>query len=187
MAKTLSGAGWVQKFPTSRSTNDLADPFKSKVNKFIAALKNAGANPVIAATRRPKERAYLMHFSFKISNGFDPRNVEEMPGVDIEWVHRDPNGSVNLTASKTAANNMVEGYGIAYEPALLSHHTQGNAIDMTIRWTSTQLTIVDAAGTVAVIKTGAKDGSNIQLHKVGATYGVIKLVIDPPHWSNDGH
>ena len=187
MAKTLSGAGWVQKFPTSRSTNDLADPFKSKVNKFIAALKNAGANPVIAATRRPKERAYLMHFSFKISNGYDPRNVVEMPGVDIEWVHRNSNGSVNLTASKTAADNMVQGYDIAFEPALVSRHTQGNAIDMTIRWTSTELTITDGTGNIVVIKTGAKDGSNIQLHKVGATYGVIKLVNDPPHWSNDGH
>jgi hypothetical protein len=25
------------------------------------------------------------------------------------------------------------------------------------------------------------------LHALGATYGVIKLVSDPPHWSDDGH
>jgi hypothetical protein len=34
---------------------------------------------------------------------------------------------------------------------------------------------------------GPRDGSNPELIKVGATFGVMKLVSDPPHWSDDGH
>lgn len=29
--------------------------------------------------------------------------------------------------------------------------------------------------------------SQSSLHAVGATYGVYKLLSDPPHWSDDGH
>ena len=187
MAKTLSSVAWVQKFPNSTSTDDLVDPFKANAKKFIAALTKAGANVSISSTLRPKERAYLMHWSFEISGGLDPEKVPEMAGVDIEWVHRDSKGVKNVAASKTAADMMVKGYDIAFEPALASRHTEGKAIDMDIDWTVKELTITDGAGKDVVIKTGDKDGSNPQLHKVGASYNVIKLVSDPPHWSSDGH
>jgi hypothetical protein len=187
MAKTLSSVAWVQKFPNSTSTDDLVDPFKSNAKKFIAALKNACANVDIQSTLRPKERAYLMHWSFKISSGFDPEKVPEMKGVDIEWVHRDSKGAKNLAASKTAAEQMVAGYDIAFEPALVSRHTEGNAIDMDIGWSAKDLTIKDGAGKDVTIKTTPKDGGNTDLHKVGKSYNVIKLVSDPPHWSSDGH
>jgi SH3-like domain-containing protein len=65
--KTLSGAGWVAKFPTSTSTTDLVDPFKTNASSFIAALQSAGATVSIGATLRPKQRAYLMHWSFRIA------------------------------------------------------------------------------------------------------------------------
>jgi hypothetical protein len=187
MAKTLSSVAWVQKFPNSTSTDDLVDPFKSNAKKFIAALQKAGATVDIKSTLRPKERAYLMHWSFKISGGLDPEKVPEMQGVDIEWVHRDSKGAKNLAASKTAADQMVAGYDIAFEPALVSRHTEGNAIDMDIEWTAKELTITDGAGKAVTIKTGNKDGSNTDLQKVGKSYSVIKLVSDPPHWSSDGH
>src|SRR5579863_2478623 len=120
MAKVLSGASWVQKFPNSTSVDDLADPFKGNVRKFLAALQKADAMVSINATLRPKERAYLMHWSFKIAQGTDPETVPAMTGVDIEWVHRDAKGNKNLAASKTAAAMMVSGYDIAFEPALTS-------------------------------------------------------------------
>jgi len=187
MAETLSGPVWVPKFPNSTSVDDLVDPFKSNAKKFIAALTKAGATVSISSTLRPKERAYLMHWSFEISGGYDPEKVPAMTGVDIEWVHRDAKGNKNLPASKTAADMMVTGYEIAYEPALASRHTEGNAIDMDIGWTTPELTITDGAGKTVTIKTGLKNGSNTELHKVGASFTVIKLLSDPPHWSNDGH
>ena len=187
-AKTLSGAAWVAKFPTSKSVTDLTDPFKADVTSFLAALKAAGASVTIDATLRPSQRAYLMHWSFRIGKeGYDPAKVPAMTGVDIEWVHRTVAGKVDLQASKTAANAMVTGYGIVYRPALKSRHTEAKAIDMTISWSTAELTITPPKGAAVTIKTKPHDGGNTDLHKVGKSFGVIKLVSDPPHWSSDGH
>ena len=188
MAKMLSGELWVSKFPNSTDTDDLADPFKANAKKFIAALEAAGAAVSVNATLRPKERAFLMHWSFRIAKeGFDPEKVPEMAGVDIDWVHKDSKGNKSLDASKLAASQMVDGYDIAFRPALESRHSEGKAIDMDISWSSAELKIKDVAGNDVTIKLGAKDGSNTELQKVGKTYSVIKLVSDPPHWSSDGH
>jgi hypothetical protein len=188
MPKILSGQLWVSKFPNSTSVDDLAGQFKSNAKKFIAALTAAGATVSISATLRPKERAFLMHWSFRVAKeNYDPEKVPEMAGVDIDWVHKDAKGNKSLDASKLAAGQMVDGYDIAYRPVLDSRHTEGNAIDMDISWSTSELKIKDGAGKDVTIKTGAKDGSNPELHKVGKSYGVVKLVSDPPHWSNDGH
>lgn len=82
---------------------------------------------------------------------------------------------------------MVHAYDIAYRPVLESRHTEGKAIDMEISWTAAELKMKDGADKDVIIKTGPKDGSNAELHKVGKSFGVIKLVSDPPHWSSDGH
>lgn len=188
MPKTLSGLSWVSKFPTSTSVDDLSEPFRSKATKFIAALKAAGVNVTVNATKRPKERAFLMHWSFRIAReGYDPEKVPTMSGVDIDWVHRDDKGKKNLPVSRTNAEQMVDGYDIAYRPALASHHVAGKAIDMETTWSVPELKIKDGAGKEVVIKTNPKDGGNKDLHKVGASYGVMKLASDPPHWSIDGH
>jgi hypothetical protein len=187
MAKILSGSTWVQQFPTSTSVDDLVDPFQSNVKQFIAALRKSGATVSIGSTVRPKERAWLMHWSFMISKGLDPGNVPVMIGVDIEWVHRDANGNADLSVSKAAADAMVSGYEILFAPVLVSQHTAGLAIDMDIGWSGKVLTITDGAGKPVMIETNPKDGGNPDLHRVGASYGVIKLVSDPPHWSSDGH
>jgi hypothetical protein len=187
-AKTLSGAGWVARFPTSTSTTDLVEPFKTNVASFIAAMQGAGATVSIGATLRPKQRAYLMHWSFRIAKqGYDPAKVPAMTGVDIEWVHRNLAGHVDLKASRSAASDMVSGYGIVYRPALSSRHTEGKAIDMTIVWSAAELKITPPKGTAVSIKSKPRDGGNTELHKVGKSFGVIKHVSDPPHWSSDGH
>jgi len=36
------------------------------------------------------------------------------------------------------------------------------------------------------VVTDPHDGSNHELAKVGASFGVIKLATDRPHWSDDG-
>jgi D-alanyl-D-alanine dipeptidase len=182
----LSGKDWVNQFPTSRSVDDLASPFRENVSAFLAALQAAGANVKISATYRPAERAFLMHYAYRIAReGFDPRNVPARQGIDIDWVHRKANNQVDLAASKNAAEDMVQAYGIVYRPALNSQHTARRAIDMTISWSGT-LSIANARGTVVDIAGSPRSGQNSQLIAVGKTYGVVKLVSDPPHWSQDG-
>jgi hypothetical protein len=181
-----SGAEWVAKYPTSKDVEDLASPFRENVKKFLAALQAAGADVSISATYRPAERAYLMHYAYRIAREkLDPRDVPARNGVDIEWVHRKENGRIDLVASRNAAEDMVEAYDIVYRPALNSNHTRRLAIDMTISWTDT-LSIKNARGNTVDIKSTPRSGQNGDLWKVGKSYQVLKLESDPPHWSEDG-
>lgn len=181
-----SGAAWVLKFPGSTSMDDLTSAFRDKANRFIAALKSSGASVKISSTYRPIERAFLMHYAYRIAReGLNPGAIPAMAGVNICWMHFDPKGNFDLVASKQAAEQMVIAYDIAFKPALTSRHTERRAIDMTITWQG-ELKIVDANGQIVNIKTEPRNGTNAELHRVGATYGVIKLVNDPPHWSDDG-
>jgi hypothetical protein len=182
----LSGASWVAQFPTSVDVADLASPFRENVAAFLSALQSAGANVIISATYRPSERAFLMHYAFRIAReGLDPRQVPARSGIDIDWVHKKANGQADLIASKNAAEDMVVAYGIVHKPALNSNHIRRQAIDMTISWTGT-LAITNKQGKVVQITSTPRSGQNHELHAVGKSYNVIKLVKDPPHWSVDG-
>jgi D-alanyl-D-alanine dipeptidase len=155
----LSGAQWCGCFPTSTSLDDLTDKFEMRVCRFIAALREGGATVTISATYRPPERAYLMHFCCMIADsGQDPAAIPSMTGVDIDWTH-----DGDIEAARLAARQMKAVYNIRYPAALVSRHTQRRAIDMTI---------TNAPNDVVAL---------------GASFGVIKLKTDPPHWSDDGH
>ncbi len=181
-----SGKSWVSQFPTSTSVDDLVSPFRENLKAFLAALSSAGASVTINATYRPVERAYLMHYAFRIAReGLNPQDVPAMSGVDIQWGHRNSAGKPDIVASRRAAEDMVAAYGIAFRPALRSNHTARLAVDMSIAWSGI-LSIVNASGKKVVITASPRSGSNADLIRVGKTYGVIKLVSDPPHWSQNG-
>jgi len=190
-----SGGQWIARFPGSASLASLESPFREGVTKFLDAVKAAGGTVHISATYRPPERAYLMHWAWKIvKQSFDPRQVPSYPGdvIKIKWAHTSATGAFDQQASTQGARAMVNGYGISglnVAPALASRHTQKRAIDMNITWTGT-LMVNNASGTAVTISSNPKTGMNSDLHTVGATYGVIKFVggnSDKPHWSNDGH
>ncbi len=185
---SLSGPLWVSQFPDTASTDDLEQPFRGNVTRFIAALTAAKASVSINTTLRPPQRAYLMHYAFCIAReNLDPGTVPAMAGVDIQWTHSGANGAPDLAASKAAAEQMVQAYGIVFMPVLNSRHTEGKAIDMDITWQG-HLTIANAAGAQVAIANQPRTGAgNTTLQGVGATYGVRKLASDPPHWSSDGH
>ena len=184
---TLSGADWVKKYPQSKDLNDLDETFRSKVEKFIEALEDGGATVKIISTLRPSERAYLMHWSWKIAReDYDATKVPAKKGVPINWDHGD------AEVSKAAAQAMVNSYGIDPDnkvaPAPNSNHTEGNAIDMNITWKGA-LKVKQEDGTEKTINASPKDSTNSDLIEVGKTYGVIHLEPahkDPNHWSVDG-
>jgi hypothetical protein len=120
-----------------------------------------------------------MHWCFCIAReAADPAAIAAMDGVDIQWAH--PN-------AKAAAEAMVRAYGVVVRPVLTTRHTQGLAVDMNITWPG-NLTIARADGQMVTISSEPRAGAgNTDLHQVGATYGVIKLLTDAPHWSVDGH
>ncbi|MGA9379171.1 MAG: peptidoglycan-binding domain-containing protein [Phormidium sp.] len=181
LRQQLSGVHWVKFFPGRNTIADLASPFRQRVEAFEQALRAAGAKMVIASVYRPPQRAYLMHYSARVSRGeIAPQNVPSYAGVSIDWVHYTNAGSVQ------AARDMVNAYGIGSNPvALTSRHTQGYAIDWEITWSGT-LNVRNAQGRIISIGTPQTSYQNSVLWQVGATYGVIHLRYDPPHWSIDG-
>ena len=183
-ASLLSGAPWWRanqgRYPNSARIADLAPPFREKVTAFLDALKDAGAQLSVASTRRDPRRVQLMSVSWRIARGeLDADQAPSIPGVPIAWQHATP------ARSRTAAQAMVDLFDIAYEPSLTSLHVEGRAIDMTITWSGT-LRIRDRAGAVHAIGAPRSGNTNRTLHAVGASYGVIKLLTDPPHWSDTG-
>jgi hypothetical protein len=181
LRQRLSGRNWVNFFPDRDSIDDLASPFRQRIQAFERALQDAGATIRIASVLRPPERAYLMHYAFRISrNEIAAQNVPPMPNVDINWVH------YNNAISIQAASEMVSAYDIAYRPALTSRHTRGLAIDWEIFWTGT-LRVKNANGNIVNINEPRTSYENPTLWQVGRSYGVIKLASDRPHWSSDGH
>ena len=192
-AREPSGVAWVARFPTSALVADCVQPFRGNLTAFIAALRAAGAVVNVAATLRPAQRAYLMHWCWSIVKAkADPRTVPAMDGVAIAWAHDDDQGDFDPAASLAAAQAMVAAYGmqnLAVAPALSSKHITGTAVDMAISWTDT-LTISNQDGTTTTITSLPRSGMNPDLKVVGKTYGVIKFVggaTDIPHWSDDGH
>ena len=188
---TKSGAFWVTwadaHAKNSESVEDLIEPFRSNAKSFIAALKDAGATVIVSTTRRSDKRAYLFHWSWKISQSqCKPSDPPQMADVDIQWDHG------TEAESQRGALQMVTGFGLAVPPqsinppSLTSHHITGKAIDMTIKWIGT-MNVKNKAGTVVAVPFMANVNANSALHSVGDSYGVKKLRTDAPHWSIDGH
>lgn len=181
----LSGAAWWRanqaRYPNSDKLADLAPPFRERAGAFIDALEQAGARLTVAATRRNRIRAHLMHYSWRVSRGeIAPRDVPAIAGLAIRWDHGD------LAKSRKGAKEMSDLFGIAYRPSLTSLHIEGRAIDMTIGWTGT-IEIRDKTGKKRPLAAPRTGDANTELYKIGATYGVMKLLSDPPHWSDNGH
>lgn len=174
-ANELSGVIWVNRFLGSAEISELEQAFQQQVTSFFAAISAAGGNTRVSATYRPPERAYLMHYCSKLSRGeIEAEDIPARDGVNINWVHP------TKAQSKAAATAMANSYGIVYPPALTSNHTQRTAIDVTIT-NIVGKNIRDAGGN------NVRINALSDLNAVGATFGVLKLVSDPPHWSNDGH
>lgn len=169
-----SGPNWCSEFPCSVRLEDLASPFRENAERFVEALRNSGASVSIATTRRPRERAYLMHYAYQIAYSIDPKSVPSMPGVNIDWAH-----GGDVFAAKAAATEMVRTYGIKYIPSLDSNHIRGLAIDMTVSWRG-QIKVVDARKVEHLCR------EPHDLWAIGASYSVFKLPADPPHWSFNG-
>lgn len=183
-AAPLSGADWWHanqtRYPNSASLADLASPFRERATAFVEAMRAAGARVAVTSTRRNAARAALMHYSWHVARGaIAPAEVPAIPGVAIRWDH----GSD--AASRRAAQAMVALFGIAYVPALTSRHIEGRAVDMTIGWSGT-IRVERRSGDKVALGAPRSGAENRALHAVGATYGVHKLLSDPPHWSDDG-
>ena len=206
--KKLSGKQWKAIADTnwadSSSTDDLDAGFKGSLDKFFEVLTAANITTGEYTTLRPKERAYLLHYSVEVSKGTTAaKDVPAQAGVDIIWDHGTDE------KSKAAAKEMVDEFGIVGPAALVSNHIAGNAIDMKFDFTkatkdkdgnvtltykkdgkdvSRTLKIDDEA--VMGVKAKGKSISSIagrELSKAGEDFGVKRHIDnDIVHWSTTG-
>jgi LysM repeat protein len=189
VALELSGKAWCSRFPGSKSIDSLEPPFKSKVIAFFGALRTAGiGEPTVSATLRPPKRSYLMHSAFHIAKGLvSPDKVERYDGVNIDWIHRSVDGTMDLAASKNAAIEMCNGYRLKLNDpkqrvgkAGSSRHNFGAAIDMNITHYVGKK-VKDADGDEIELK------SFSDLVQVGNSYGVRFYAGENMHWSDTGN
>lgn len=190
MATTKSGKYWIAwanvHAKNSSKVEDLDVTFKPKVKAFIKALEDGGATVKVKATKRNKKRAYLFHWSWKISLGkCIASDATKLAGVDIEWDHGD------AAKSKAGAKEIVSGFNLAtpprsvFAPSMTSNHISGKAIDMEITWKG-NIRVKKKDGTEVAVDFNTDVKLNTILHSIGESYGVKKLVKDAPHWSFDG-
>jgi hypothetical protein len=207
--KKLSGKQWKaiadSNWADSSSTDDLDSGFKGSLDKFFEVLTANNITTGEYTTLRPKERAYLLHYSVEVSKGTTAaKDVPAQAGVDIIWDHGTD------AKSKAAAKEMVDEFGIVGPAALVSNHIAGNAIDMKFDFTkatkdkdknvtltykkdgkdvSRTLKIDDEA--VIGVKAKGKSISNIagrELSKAGEDFGVKRHIDnDIVHWSTTGN
>jgi uncharacterized protein YcbK (DUF882 family) len=178
----LSGAHWVEKYKTEPTLDLLKDPFKGHISAFIEMLRSNRSRVAISATYRAPERAWLMHWAWMVARGkitYSKLNSISNPQkIDIVWDHGDE------ASSREAARAMVSGYHMAHVAALSSRHTEGRAVDITIRRLPEILKIDKKEWPIGV----ARADANEALWFIGEhLFSVKKLATDPPHWSDDGH
>ena len=176
---TPAGVYWLQFWPTGKTTAGLTQPFRGSVERAITATEAAGGHAAIRATNRPYERAWLMHYAWRVGHGLTrPEDVPAYPGINIIW-------------TVPGALEMIKGYGLAVEPVLNSRHipvppsTTGLAIDMEVTFPHAT-TMIDAHGAPHAIAPGSGNVNPVY-NAIMATYGVHKLAGDEPHYSVDGH
>lgn len=115
-----AGASWCERFPTSKTTASLVQPFRKNVQRFITELERRGCTVTINATRRPEQRAWLMRQAWDIVfRDLNPSKVEVRADIPISWTLR-------------GAQEMVVTYDLAYRPSLTSRHIDGRAVDLEI-------------------------------------------------------
>lgn len=183
----LSGETWwranQRKYRNRTGLEYLNGRFKGNTTRFVIALRKAGATVSIGSTLRHKTRAHLMHYSWQVSKGkVRARDVPSLSGLSIEWDHGDE------ATSRKAAGVMKRLFNMAYYASLTSNHIRGHAVDMTISWKGNLIIKkVPGRSQPTTIVSGPRSGAgNRELHRIGREFGVLKLLKDKPHWSQNG-
>lgn len=184
----LSGPVWCSRFLGSKELSSLSEPFRAKATAFYNAMREAHISVNINAALRPVQRSYLMYHAFRIAKGHEqPNHVPPWPGVNIDWVHRNAAGGMDLQRSVDAAKAMCHGYGLNLNSATQavgypgnSRHNYGAAVDLNISGFAGKR-MKDVTNTEVQIN------SFHDLRVVGEGYGVIYFPQENMHWSDHGN
>jgi len=200
----LSGAHWKQIADdrwggATAKMSELEPGFAADLQKFIDMLAANGITHQLTAAFRPKERSYLFKYCLDVQNGrIAPGDVPAMNGVEIAWDHG------NDAASRRAAKELAEQFGLVGIAAHPSNHNSGTAADMKLDFSGNAGNIISyTLGSRTITRTIKADdearvgvkakGKRIsaigsrELSKAGADFRIKRaLDIDIVHWSRSG-
>lgn len=187
-SKTLSGSSWYgianqNGWANSTKFEDLESTFGGNAKKFVEGLRGSGAKVDITAGLRHEKRAILMHFAWHVAKGTKTAAAANAycqgKGINIEWDHGD------LKKTKSAAQALVNAFGLVHAASLTSNHMSGEAIDMKITGVPDTLTIGGKKYTAGKKGSGVLDEDKVD--HIGKEMGVIWYgAADYVHWSKTG-
>jgi hypothetical protein len=163
LVPTPAGVWWCAQFPGSNRLEDLAEPFREDVERFVADLRARGCTVEITATRRPEQRAWLMRQCWDIVHGLVRLDeVPVRPDIPVQpW-------------TLVGALDMRAEYGLVYQPALDSLHIRGLALDMHVHdWMGSDADLWALGASFDVLKL--------------ITDPTHQRTSDAVHWSSTGH
>jgi hypothetical protein len=170
------------------SVDDLDPLFKLKVRAFLKALQDAGATVTIGTTRRSDKRAYLFHWSWRIAVGNAKASAATAKAGRRHplgsWQRggqqaRRPGDGRRLRPRRPAEEHQS---AVARQPP---HPRQGDRHDDPCG--SGTLKVKKHGGGIVDVSVHGERQPELEAARVGASYGVLKLKTDAPHWSLDGH
>jgi uncharacterized protein YraI len=184
-----SGAEWLEIANTCGWTNSTEfsalDPsWGPHAQAFVECLRAAGAQVHVAAGLRHPNRAFLMHYAWGVAQGqYTPAQANEACrgcGINIEWDHG------TTAATRTAAQALVDAFGLVHQASLKSNHIRGLAIDVEISDLPASITV---NGQTYTTERGASgEAAARSVAPIGRAMGVIWFGPgDVVHWSHDGH
>lgn len=136
-----AGAAWCSRFPGSNRLEDLAEPFRTSAQRFVAHLLSLGCQVQITSTLRPEQRAWLMRMAYDIVHGYI--RIDDVPvrsDIQIVW-------------TLAGALAMVREYKLRFRPSLTSLHIQGLALDMrVVDWMGSDEALYDLGAEFGVHK-----------------------------------
>jgi hypothetical protein len=147
----LSGAHWVRHYTTPGGIGELNQPFRSNVQGFVDALREAGAEVDVASTFRSQKRAYLMHMAARVKiepefalvpvvfqhNSISLHDPYQGP-LEVTFAHLNPQGNLDKEKTGAAAAAMCSGYEINDPPDYPDTRLGDRAaVDLSIRWSGT--------------------------------------------------
>ncbi|MFK7928109.1 MAG: SH3 domain-containing protein [Myxococcota bacterium] len=184
----LSGANWydianANGWANSTDFDDLSSDFGPKAKTFVDGLRASGASVQVTSGLRHPKRAILMHFAWHVAKGTkstDAANAHcAANGIDIEWNHG------NARASRAAAQELVNRFGLVRSASLTSNHMGGDAIDMKITNVPARLTVDGRSFQAGPQGNGVLDEAKVD--HIGRELGVIWYGPgDYVHWSKTG-
>jgi hypothetical protein len=147
----LSGSHWVRHYATPGGIGELNQPFRSNVQGFVDALREAGAEVDVASTFRSQKRAYMMHMAARVKidpefalipvefqlNSISPNDPYQGP-LEVTFAHLNPQGNLDKEKTAAAAAAMCSGYEINTPPDYPDTRLGSRAaVDLSIRWSGT--------------------------------------------------